>query len=230
METVKQNIEQIIAAVKGRATVLAATKTIPVDTINSIYDMGIHTIGENRVQELLEKYDGLDRRFDLHFIGRLQRNKVKYLIGKVSLIHSLDSIGLAEEINRRSLSAGLRTSCLVEVNAGGEETKGGMEPDELGCFLEKISSFEGIFVRGLMTIPPKLENNAKKIEYFKKISKIFIDNKVQNVDNISMDLLSMGMTGDYVQALECGSNLVRIGEGIFGKRDYGIEKNKNSEK
>ena len=155
MTELEQNVKKVLSTVNGRATVLAATKTVAPERINLIYDMGIHTIGENRVQELLEKYDALDKRFDIHFIGRLQRNKVKYIIGKVSLIHSLDSVPLAEEIDRRSEAAGLVTSCLVEVNAGGEESKGGITPEELPSFLERISSFRHIKVRGLMTIPPK---------------------------------------------------------------------------
>lgn len=226
MTELEQNVKKVLSTVNGRATVLAATKTVAPERINLIYDMGIHTIGENRVQELLEKYDELDKRFDIHFIGRLQRNKVKYIIGKVSLIHSLDSVPLAEEIDRRSEAAGLVTSCLVEVNAGCEESKGGITPEELPSFLEKISSFRHIKVRGLMTIPPKCEDSEKKLEYFRKIRGIFIDNRAKKVDNsISMDVLSMGMTHDYPEALQCGATIVRIGEGIFGKRIY----NTNSE-
>lgn len=226
MEQLEQNIKNILSEVGGRATVLAATKTVPAETVNKIYDLGIHTIGENKVQELLEKYDALDKRFDIHFIGRLQRNKVKYLIGKVSLIHSVDSIALAEEIDRRSAAAGVVTNCLIEVNAGGEESKGGIEPDELEEFIDNISKLPHIRVRGLMTIPPKCEDSEKKLQYFRKISGIFIDNRAKKVDNSSsMDILSMGMTHDYREALECGSTMVRIGEGIFGKRIY----NKNTE-
>ncbi len=223
MTELEKNVKQVLENVAGRATILAATKTVPADTINKIYDLGIHTIGENRVQELMEKYDALDKRFDIHFIGRLQRNKVKYLIGKVSLIHSLDSIELAEEIDRRSASAGIVTRCLVEINAGGEDSKGGIAPEELDDFLDRICQFRAIRVCGLMTIPPKCENNEKKLDYFRKISGIFIDNRAKKVDNsISMDMLSMGMTHDYMEALECGSTMVRIGEGIFGKRTYNI--------
>lgn len=226
MDSIEQNIKELLAEVGDRATVLAATKTVPADTINRIYDLGIHTIGENKVQELLEKYDALDKRFDIHFIGRLQRNKVKYLIGKVSLIHSVDSIELAEEIDRRSASAGVVTDCLIEVNAGGEESKGGIEPDNFEEFIGKIGKLSHIKVRGLMTIPPKCEDSEKKLQYFRKISGIFIDNRAKKVDNsISMDILSMGMTHDYREALECGSTMIRIGEGIFGKRIY----NKNTE-
>ncbi len=221
MDSLEQNIKKILGEVGGRSTVLAATKTVPAATINRIYDLGIHTIGENKVQELLEKYDELDKRFDIHFIGRLQRNKVKYLIGKVSLIHSVDSIGLAEEIDRRSAATGVVTNCLIEVNAGGEESKGGISPDDFEEFIGKISNLSHIRVRGLMTIPPKCEDSEKKLQYFRKISGIFIDNRAKKVDNsISMDILSMGMTHDYREALECGSTMIRIGEGIFGKRIY----------
>lgn len=226
MDSLEQNIKEILSEVGDRATVLAATKTVPAETVNRIYDLGIHTIGENKVQELLEKYDALDKRFDIHFIGRLQRNKVKYLIGKVSLIHSVDSLELAEEIDRRSAAAGLVTDCLIELNAGGEESKGGIAPEEFDGFIAKIPALRHIRVRGLMTIPPKCDDTEKKLQYFRKISGIFIDNRAKKVDNsISMDILSMGMTHDYREALECGSNMVRIGEGIFGKRIY----NKNTE-
>lgn len=226
MDSLEQNIKEVLSEVGGRATVLAATKTVPAETVNRIYDLGIHTIGENKVQELLEKYDALDKRFDIHFIGRLQRNKVKYLIGKVSLIHSVDSLELAEEIDRRSAAAGLVTDCLIELNAGGEESKGGIAPEEFDSFIAKIPALRHIRVRGLMTIPPKCDDTEKKLQYFRKISGIFIDNRAKKVDNsISMDILSMGMTHDYREALECGSNMVRIGEGIFGKRIY----NKNTE-
>ncbi len=215
-----QNIKKLLCEADGRANVIAATKTVDVGTINKIYDMGIRSIGENRVQELLEKYEHYDKRFDVHFIGRLQRNKVKYLIGKVSLIHSLDSVELAEEIDRRSRLAGECTRCLVELN-GGEEAKGGIPILELDGFLDRMSRFDNIRVCGLMTVSPKFEEKQKKLDFFAKISKIFIDNKAKKVDNnITMDVLSMGMTGDYREALRCGSNCIRIGEGIFGKRNY----------
>ena len=182
--------------------------------------MGIRVIGENRVNELLEKYDRLDKRFDIQFIGTLQKNKVKYIVGRVSLIHSLDSVALAEEIDRRSAEAGLITDCLVEINIGREESKGGIFAEELDAFLEKMRQFPHIRIRGLMAIPPKCAENEKNVVYFQKISTLFIDKSAKKVDNISMDILSMGMTRDFADAVDCGSTMVRIGEGIFGKRNY----------
>ena len=229
-EDLKRNIDTILAEINGRATLLAATKTRDADTINAIYDMGVHTIGENRVNELMEKYPYLDKRFDIHFIGRLQRNKAKYIVGKVSLIHSLDSLPLAEEIEKQAAKKGIVQDCLAEINLGDEDSKGGIPIDETEKFLSSLSAFSHIRVRGLMGVVPKNDDKEKNKYFFTKISQKFIDIKALNVDNsimgnVVMDILSLGMSADYREALECGSNLVRIGEGIFGKRIYPEEKN-----
>lgn len=229
-EELRKNIEDILAEINGRATLLAATKTRDADTINAIYDMGVHTIGENRVNELMEKYPYLDKRFDVHFIGRLQRNKAKYVVGRVSLIHSLDSLSLAEEIEKQAAKKGIVQDCLVEINLGDEESKGGIPIDETEAFLASLAPFAHVRVRGLMGVVPKNDDKEKNILFFTKISQKFIDIKAQNVDNsimgnVVMDILSLGMSADYREALDCGSNLVRIGEGIFGKRIYPENKN-----
>lgn len=221
----KANIDKIFAVTQNKARVLAATKTVDAQTVNKIYDMGVHIIGENRVQEFLEKLPYLDKRFELHFIGRLQRNKVKYIVGKVALIHSLDSLPLAEEIDKRAAKLGITQDCLVEINLGNEESKGGIALGELDGFLRSVAGFEHIRVRGLMGVPPKTEEKEKIRSFFTKITQKFIDIKGQNVDNsimgnVGMEILSLGMTHDYEEAVGCGSNLVRIGEGIFGRRVY----------
>ena len=244
-ETVLENIkyaERIIeaAAVKsGRSkndvTLLAATKTVDAETINFAIENGIRCIGENRVQELLEKYDDINKyNVDIHFIGRLQTNKVKYIADKVSTIHSVDSVKLAKEIDRQCAKIDKVMDVLVEVNIGQEESKGGINPCELEEFLVEISAFKNIKVVGLMCIPPKIENadfdrecdetceNTKKSyknnAFFRKIMKLFLDISQKKLDNIYMQVLSMGMSDDFEVAVEEGSTLVRIGRGLFGER------------
>lgn len=217
-------------------TLLAATKTVDATTINFAIDNGIGCIGENRVQELLEKYDDINRdKVDIHFIGRLQTNKVKYIADKVSMIHSVDSIKLAKEIDRQCAKIGKVMKVLVEINIGGEESKGGIEPCDLEAFLREISAFENIKVMGLMCIPPRCDvqasteengqncENTKKSyknnEFFEKIMKLFLDISQKKLDNIYMQVLSMGMSDDYEEAVKAGSTIVRIGRGLFGSRN-----------
>lgn len=216
-------------------TLLAATKTVDAETINFAIDNGISCIGENRVQELLEKYDAINKEnVDIHFIGRLQTNKVKYIADKVSMIHSVDSVKLAAEINKQCAKIGKVMNVLVEVNIGEEESKGGISPDELEDFLVEISAFENIKIVGLMCIPPKCEigdfdnencensestkKSYKNQAFFKKIMKLFLDISGKKLDNIYMQVLSMGMSDDYEQAVTEGSTIVRIGRGLFGSR------------
>ena len=215
---------------------LAATKTVDADTINFAIENGINCIGENRVQQLLEKYDSINKEnVDIHFIGRLQTNKVKYICDKVSLIHSVDSVKLAKEIDRQSAKLGKVMNILVEVNIGDEESKGGISPDSLEDFLSDISTLENVRVKGLMCIPPKCEGAENSSEnsqisestkksyknqaFFKKIMKLFLDISQKKLDNIDMQVLSMGMSDDYEQAVTEGSTLVRIGRGLFGSRN-----------
>ena len=223
-------------------TLLAATKTVDPETINFAIENGITTIGENRVQELLEKYDAINKdNVDIHFIGRLQTNKVKYIIDKVSMIHSVDSFKLAAEIDRQAKKHGIVMNVLAEINIGHEDSKGGVDPAQTEEFLRGLSTFENIKVKGLMTIPPiatgsdsddeSTKNHLilppdrpeyKKIyknrEYFKKIMKLFLDISAKKIDNIDMHELSMGMSEDYVSAVAEGATVVRIGRALFGAR------------
>lgn len=223
-KTIKENIAN--AAIKsGRnpddITFLAATKTVDVQYINYAISLGLDHIGENRVQELLSKYDeyNLDCA-DLHFIGHLQTNKVRQIIGKVSTIQSVDSLKLAKEISRLSENAGITTKILVEVNIGREENKGGVMPDRAEELLYQISELPSIAVDGLMAIPPICENEQKIRGYFENMRNMFIDISHKNIDNISMNILSMGMSGDYREAILEGATLVRIGSSLFGARNY----------
>ena len=218
-EEIAKNIKAINGVIAGRATLLAATKTVPPELINFAADCGVKVIGENRVNELLEKYDRIDReRLSVHFIGALQTNKVKYIIDKVDMIHSVDRLTLAEEIDRRAREKGIVMDVLVEVNVAGEANKSGVAPEEAEEFCRKIGGFPNLRLRGLMSVPPKCDNGEENIKYFCKMRKIFVDISAQNIDNSIIDTLSLGMSGDYAQAVDCGSTLVRVGSAIFGKR------------
>lgn len=218
---VANNIEKIKAELNGRARLLAATKTVPPEMINFAIDCGIDLIGENRVNELLEKYPFIDRsRTEVHFIGALQTNKVKYIIDKVDMIQSVDRESLALEIERQAAKHNLVMPILAEINIGKEETKSGIAPEEAARFCGFLQSLPHLKLKGLMAIPPKCEKNRNNGEYFCKMQKIFIDISHQNVDNSIMDILSLGMSDDYLSAVENGSNLVRVGSAIFGKRNY----------
>lgn len=224
LKVIRDNIGE--AAVKsGRnpqdITLLAATKTVPVPVINKGIALGINTIGENKVQELCEKYDALNlTHCDCQFIGHLQTNKAKQLIGKVSMIQSVDSVKLAQEISRLSAAQNRTTNILIEVNIGSEENKSGVLPQNLEELISQIFGLPAISVRGLMAIPPICENNFEVRQYFSNMYKYFIDIKGKKIDNISMDYLSMGMSGDYAQAILEGANMVRVGSALFGARIY----------
>ncbi len=201
-------------------TLLAATKTVPLPVINHAIGKGISCLGENRVQELLEKYDGLDKeRCDVQFIGRLQTNKVKYLPGKVSCIQSVDSLKLAEEISRCCVRAGAFVKVLIEVNIGREENKGGILPEMMLEFIDQIRTLPGISVHGLMAIPPACEDERELFGYFSAMRQYYVDIKAKTMDNVSMDCLSMGMSSDFPLAIECGATMVRLGSVLFGKRE-----------
>ena len=173
------------------------------------------------MQELCDKYDALEReKTDVQFIGHLQTNKVKYLIGKVSMIQSVDSMKLAQEISRLSVREHQTMDVLVEVNIGREENKSGVLPEQLGSLLEEISSLPALRVRGLMAIPPADAGDVATQHYFSKMFEYFIDTKHKKLDNVSMDVLSMGMSADYVQAILAGANMVRVGSALFGARNY----------
>lgn len=200
---------------------LAATKTVDVQVINYAISLGLEYIGENKVQELLSKYDdyNLDN-CSLQFIGHLQSNKVKQIVGKVDLIQSVDSVKLAKEISKQSLNKNVNTKILVEVNIGREENKSGVLPESTYELIDEIKDFDNISVSGLMTIPPISENSQEISEYFNKVNKLFIDISDKKLDNVSMDILSMGMSSDYYEAILMGANMVRVGSSLFGARDY----------
>ena len=228
-KTVKENYQRIMeriseAAVKsGRKpediTLLAATKTVPVEIINYGIDLGIHVIGENKVQEFLEKEESY-RPCVRRFIGHLQTNKVRQIVGKVSMIQSVDSWKLAQEISRISQKQGCLTKVLVEVNIGGEESKSGVAPEALPELVSQIDALPGISLQGLMAIPPICEKKEEVREYFSQMHQLFIDMRAKKIDNGTIQFLSMGMSGDYEEAILEGANMVRIGSALFGARNY----------
>ena len=222
LEMVKRSIEKA-AAVSGRKLedikLVAVTKTLLPEKIREAAALGVTCVGENRVQEMLDKYQSLnDLPLEWHMIGHLQRNKVKYIIDKVALIHSVDTIELAEEINKRAGQAGKRADVLLQVNVSGEESKFGMDPGRVFDFLERAQGLENVHIRGLMTIAPYTDNPEETRPVFARLKAIFEEIKAAKPTGVDMDYLSMGMTGDYVIAIEEGANIVRIGTGIFGPR------------
>ena len=229
MGTVTENLKivenKISAAAeksgRKRSDVLlvAVTKTHPPKMINEEIKAGVTDIGENKPQEIRDKYDDV-LKVNWHMIGHLQTNKVKYVVGKCVLIHSVDSVKLAEEIDRQARKIGIVQDILIEVNISGEETKSGINPEKIYEMLDIIKDFQNIRVRGLMTIAPKTDNSITSKLHFDNIHKLFVDIRQKKYDNISMDYLSMGMSGDYEQAIECGANIVRVGSAIFGARNY----------
>lgn len=198
--------------------IIAVSKNVSPERIRYAYECGITEFGENRVQELREKYDILDVKCNWHLIGNLQTNKVKYVLDKVSMIHSLDSLKLAREIQRRAESGGRRVNALVQVNVSGEDTKFGVKPEEALDFIREAGKMGNIKVRGLMTIAPMAENADEIRWVFAGLRKLLVDIRKENIDNIDMDYLSMGMSNDFEVAIEEGSNMIRIGTALFGKR------------
>lgn len=222
---IKTNIERIKAEIDGgktspEVTLMLATKTVDTERIAyAVNECGIKAIGENRVQELLDKYEDVkDLPCELHFIGTLQSNKVKYIVGKVDLIHSVDSEKLAKEIDLRAGKLGIVQDILIEVNCGKEESKSGIMPEDIYEFFEKISSYSNIRIVGVMTMAPKCENKSDYHNYFSQIYKLFIDICEKKLDNIKVPILSMGMSDSYMQAVMNGSNMVRVGSAVFGRR------------
>lgn len=201
-------------------TLIAVSKTKPVSMIEELLPYGVTDFGENKPQELREKYEILPKDIRWHMIGHLQRNKVKYVVGRACMIHSLDSLRLAETIQQEAAKQDLRIPVLIEVNMAGEESKDGVAPQETEALIRQISLFPNLEVQGLMTIAPFVENPEENRVHFRNLFKLFIDIKAQNIDNINMCCLSMGMTNDYEVAVEEGATHVRVGTGIFGERDY----------
>jgi len=228
LSLIKENIKIIRENVKRAAlksgrtendiTLIGVTKTVDCSRIRELLETGVTNLGENRFQELLSKYDELGQAPTWHLIGTLQTNKVKYIVDKVSLIHSVDSVKLAQEINRQAIKHNKIIDVLVEINIAGEGTKAGISPNETKKFIEEISSFSGIFIKGLMTIAPYVENPEENRGNFSQMRELFIDKSLILGDNVKMNVLAMGMTGDYEAAVEEGANMIRIGTGIFGSR------------
>ena len=208
---------------RGEITLIAVSKTKPVDMIEEALSYGITSFGENKVQELTAKYELLnDKEINWHLIGHLQTNKVKYIVDKVELIHSVDSLKLAYEIEKEAKKKNVICNILIEVNIANEDTKYGVKADEALNLIEDIAELSHIRVKGLMTIAPFVEEAEKNREHFRKLRQLLIDIKSKNIDNVYMDILSMGMTGDYCIAIEEGATLVRVGTGVFGEREYNI--------
>lgn len=202
-------------------TFLSATKTVEPEYINYAISLGLSYIGENKVQELLPKYDQYNlENCSLQFIGHLQSNKVRQIVGKVDLIQSIDSMKLAKEVSKCSLKNNITSDILVEVNIGKEENKSGVMPEMLEKLVEEISTLPAVNVKGLMTIPPICEKKDEIRRYFEKMNRLFLDISSKKLDNVSMDILSMGMSSDYYEAILEGANMVRIGSALFGNRIY----------
>lgn len=203
-------------------TLIAVSKTKPVVMIQEAIEYGIRDFGENKAQEMCEKNETICTKLNWHFIGHLQRNKVKYIVGKVKLIHSVDSFRLAEQINIEAKKKNVVCNVLIEVNIAKEETKFGVMEEEIYSLLEQISKLTNVKVKGLMTIAPFVEDSEENRVHFRNMHKLYVDIKSKNIDNIDMEILSMGMTGDYEVAIEEGATMVRVGTAIFGERDYNI--------
>lgn len=204
---------------RDEVCLIAVSKTKPLPLLKEAYEAGVRDFGENKVQELIDKIPQMPSDVRWHMIGHLQRNKVKYIIDKVSMIHSVDSLRLAEEISSEAVKKGVEVDILIEVNVAQEDSKFGVAVEEAPALVENISRLPGIQVRGLMTIAPFTEDPEKNRPYFKNLLQLSVDIMQKTIDNVSMDVLSMGMTGDYSVAVEEGATCVRVGTGIFGERN-----------
>lgn len=220
-ENIKKACEKVGRDV-NEVTLIAVSKTKPYTAIEEALPTGVKDYGENKVQELCDKYEILPKDIKWHMIGHLQRNKVKYLVGKASLIHSVDSIRLAEQIEKEYAKADEIANILIEVNMAQEESKFGITSEETEQLVREIAKFPHIRIKGLMTIAPYTDNPESNRVYFRNMKKLSVDIENKNINNVSMSVLSMGMTGDYQVAVEEGATLVRVGTGIFGERNYNI--------
>ncbi len=204
----------------SECTLIAVSKTKPVELLQQVYDEGCRDFGENKVQEILDKYDQLPKDIRWHMIGHLQTNKVKYIVDKVFMIHSVDSLRLAREISKEAVKRAVCVPILLEVNVAGEETKYGFSSEEVLQAVTEIAALPGVKVEGLMTIAPFVENPEENRVYFRELKQLLVDISAKNIDNISMRVLSMGMSGDYLVAVSEGASYVRVGSSIFGSRTY----------
>ena len=223
LNNVEENIKKACENTKrdrSEVTLIAVSKTKPVEMLQEIYDAGARDFGENKVQEMCDKSEALPSDIRWHMIGHLQTNKVKYIVDKVALIHSVDSLHLAEEIQKQAVKKDVVVSVLIEVNIAEEASKFGIHKEETIQLVKKISKLDHIRIKGLMTIAPYVEDPEDNRLYFREIKQLSVDINNQNIDNVSMEILSMGMTGDYMVAIEEGSTMVRVGTGIFGERNY----------
>ena len=207
---------------REEVTLIAVSKTKPVDMLQEIYDCGVRDFGENKVQEMCDKIEVLPDDIKWHMIGHLQTNKVKYIVGKTKLIHSVDSLKLAQEIQKQAVKKDVTVPVLIEVNIAEEESKFGIKKEETIDLVKSIAKLDHVKIMGLMTIAPYVENPEDNRLYFRGIKQLSVDINNQNIDNVCMDILSMGMTGDYEVAIEEGATMVRVGTGIFGERNYNI--------
>lgn len=222
---VQKNINESCSKINrdpNEVTLIAVSKTKPVEMLKEAYDAGARVFGENKVQEIVDKYDQMPSDVKWHMIGHLQRNKVKYIVDKVAMIHSVDSLRLAETIEKEAAKKAVIVPILIEVNVAQEESKFGLKPEEVLPFIEQISDFSHIRIKGLMTIAPYVDNAEENREIFRELKKLSVDIAAKNINNVIMSVLSMGMTGDYMVAVQEGATMVRVGTGIFGARNYAL--------
>ena len=230
MEFIKRNLAEVEKNIcnacmragreRREVTLIAVSKTKPVEMLEACIENGITVFGENKVQELCGKYEVLPKDLHWHLIGHLQRNKVKYITDKAELIHSVDSLRLAEAISEDAVKKGIYVNILIEVNVAQEDSKFGVKTEETELLIRQIALLPNIFVKGLMTIAPYTEVSEENRPIFRTLKQLSVDIDRKNIDNVSMNILSMGMTGDYEVAIEEGATMVRVGTGIFGERDY----------
>ncbi len=223
IQAVRNSIDEAVKKSGRKAdevTLVAVSKTKPVSMIREAYDTGIRDFGENKVQEIVEKYPALPDDIRWHLIGHLQTNKVKYIIDKVAMIHSVDSYKLAAEISRQAVKHDVTMDILIEVNVAGEESKFGVPVSDAASLCEQISVLPNVRIRGLMTVAPYVEQAEENRPVFCGLRQLLVDIGAKNIDNVSMDCLSMGMSGDYLVAIEEGATFVRVGTNIFGSREY----------
>ena len=230
MEDFKKNLEIIEENIckackkagreRSEVTLIAVSKTKPLEDLQAVYDLNIRDFGENKVQELTGKIEAMPDDIKWHMIGHLQRNKVKYIVDKVELIHSVDSLRLAEEISKQAIKKNVNVNILVEINIGDEESKFGISADEVKVLVRDIAKLDNIKVQGLMCVAPYVVDSEENRAFFHKIKDLSVDIMKENIDNVNMNVLSMGMSNDYQVAIEEGATMVRIGSNLFGKRDY----------
>ena len=230
MEDFKKNLEIIeeniceackkVGRERSEVTLIAVSKTKPLEDLQAVYDLNIRDFGENKVQELTGKIESMPDDIKWHMIGHLQSNKVKYIVDKVELIHSVDSLRLAEEISKQAIKKNVNVNILVEINIGDEESKFGISADEVKVLVRDIAKLDNIKVQGLMCVAPYVVDSEENRAFFHKIKDLSVDIMKENIDNVSMNVLSMGMSNDYQVAIEEGATMVRIGSNLFGKRDY----------